>query len=361
MSEHTATEHPDEAPETTASCAWPDGCENPASRSPGGGRPGRYCQQRVAGRLHNRGNAQKRRAELATEDSEPDGASTHSEAPIDSGEHAVEVARLSATDQARALARLVEELPARLADYVSTLNQVGDLDAAGRQIETARREANRQIETATVRADDAEAEAQAARAELEEEQAARLEAEAATELASQRSEQAESTAEQERDHARVADERAQTAHEQAAAEVDEVRRQTEADAREVRAERDRLLEQHRQAHAVEVETIRAETARQVDEQRARASEAEQARARAEQRATDAEADAARLRDQLDELTRRHRDELAELRQAHQTERDEVRRQAIEDRRILKDTYEERLAELRTAYTGSGEEPRQVEG
>ncbi len=163
-------------------CHFP-GCTEPSRPDPATGRKAKYCEQTIDGVLHNRANAwHHRRRQEPT--SEP--AAEVVAAPVS-------MARATLEDRLNRLPGLISEVREYMDGVLDELRAASDLEAAGAEVEDARREALAQTAAAEQRASAAERARREAEMRANEAAAQRDEADSAaeelvTELARQKSE-----------------------------------------------------------------------------------------------------------------------------------------------------------------------------
>lgn len=347
--------------EAGPTCAFP-GCPNARPAPSGSGRPPSYCGGETVGPTGERWAHDKKGAFLwrrrygsRTPEEVARGGTTDDAAHATGGKGqtaaAVTAATRSAGEQAQALAAWLDRLPELLNPYVEALRAAGDVDAAAEQVAATQREAERQVAEADARAEAAEHETRQAQRRVETAEQARAEAD---DLAADALAQAE-TAQHDADRARADAAAARGEAEDAQAERDHARddaerrvteAQTDAETRlaatqqqaqqrvsEAQAQAEETVRRLNEEHARELQSVRGEAEDRARAAETQAHETEQRAARTDQRADDAERQADWLRAQLDELRQQYRDDLAVTRQQ----------------------AEQRVAELRAAYTASGSE------
>ena len=208
----------------TATCHFP-GCTRPSRPDPATGRPAKYCEEVIDGVRHNRVNAwHRRRADKPAGPAD----SAVSSAPVS-------MARATLEERLAAIPEALTPFAELLNRAVAELRTAGDLEAAGAEVEDARREALAQVAEAERRASAAdrarrEAEARAAAAETE-----RAEADAVAEAAIAEKDRAQTESEQQLASVRAEASAAAQAAEQQVQAAQEQARQADAEVLAARA------------------------------------------------------------------------------------------------------------------------------
>jgi len=216
----------------TATCHFP-GCTRPSRPDPATGRPAKYCEEVVDGVRHNRVNAWHRRRADKPAGSADSGAV--SAAPVS-------MARATLEQRLMAIPEALTQFAELLNGVVAELRTAGDLEAAGAEVEDARREALAQVSEAERRASAAErarreAEARAAATETE-----RAEADAVAEAAIAEKDRAQTESEQQLASVRAEASAAIQAAEQQVQAAQEQAKQADIEReQQVQAARDEVL------------------------------------------------------------------------------------------------------------------------
>ena len=326
----------------TATCHFP-GCTRASRPDSATGRPAKYCEEVVDGVRHDRVNAwHRRRADKPAGPAD----SAVSSAPVS-------MARATLEERLAAIPEALTQFAELLNGAVAELRTAGDLEAAGAEVEDARREALAQVSEAERRASAAdrarrEAEARAAAAETE-----RAEADAVAEAAIAENHRARTESEQQLASVRAeASAAVQAAGQQVQAAQEQARQADIEREQQVQAARDELLAARDQATAAEAAREAAEAAAERERQVTAAlrtriedlrSQCEAARAEAATaRAVIAGAEAAR--DTAQQAAERERAATVETRR----ELEQVRADARADHQALQTQHAEQLRQLTEA-------------